>query len=113
MTGAVRATPKARLASARTVPPPGLAALGLSWNGLKHNRAFDVLVGNNAVRTALFAIFSPGQWLQATDPLNGPQMPDGGRSPSCRPKSRGPCRDLGKAVYRTALKPAPELRRCA
>ncbi len=76
---------KARLASARTVPPPGLAALGLSWNGLKHNQAFDVLVGNNAVRTALFAIFSPGQWSQATDPLNGPQMPDGGRSPSCRP----------------------------
>ncbi len=66
MTGAVRATPKARLASARTVPPPGLAALGLSWNGLKHNRAFDVLVGNNAVRTALDAIFSPGQWPQAT-----------------------------------------------
>ncbi len=85
MTGAVRATPKARLASARTVPPPGLAALGLSWNGLKHNRAFDVLVGNSAVRTALDAIFSPSQWPQATDPLNGPQMPDGGRSPSCRP----------------------------
>jgi hypothetical protein len=85
MTGAVRATPKARLASARTVPPPGLAALGLSWNGLKHNRALDVLVGNNAVRTDLDAICSPGQWRQATDPLNGPQMPDGGRSPSGRP----------------------------
>ena len=73
--------------------PPGRSrllawrALGLSWKGLKHNRAFDVLVGNNAVRTALFAIFSPGQWPQATgaNPLNGPQMPDGGRSPSCRP----------------------------
>jgi hypothetical protein len=24
-----------------------------------------------------------------------------------------PCRDLGKTVYRTALKPAQELRRCA
>ena len=86
MTGAVRATPKARLASARTVPPPGLlTGAWASWKGLKHNRAFDVLVGNNAVRTALFAIFSPSQWPQATDPLNGPEMPDGGRLPSCRP----------------------------
>ena len=38
--------------------------LGLSWKGLKHNRAFDVLVDNDAVQTALDAIFGPGQWLQ-------------------------------------------------
>ncbi len=38
--------------------------LGLSWKGLKHNRAFDVLVDNDAERTALDAIFGPGQWLQ-------------------------------------------------
>ena len=38
--------------------------LGLSWKGLKHNRAFNVLVDNDAVRTALDALFSPSQWLQ-------------------------------------------------
>ena len=38
--------------------------LGLNWKGLKRNRAFNVLVDNDAVRTALDAIFGPGQWLQ-------------------------------------------------
>ena len=61
--------------------PPGRSrllagrVLGLSWNGLKHNRAFDVPLGTYAVRTALDAILRPGQWPQATDPLNGPQVP--------------------------------------
>ncbi len=38
--------------------------LGLSWKGLKRNRAFNVLVDNDAVRTALDAIFGADQWLQ-------------------------------------------------
>jgi hypothetical protein len=39
--------------------------LGLSWTGLKHNRAFNVQVHNDAVWTAVGAIFGRGQRLQA------------------------------------------------
>lgn len=38
--------------------------LGFSWKGLKRNPAFNHLVDNDAVRTALDALFGPGQWLQ-------------------------------------------------
>ena len=38
--------------------------LGLSWKDLKHNQAFNVLVDNDAVQTALDAVFGPSQWLQ-------------------------------------------------
>jgi Phytanoyl-CoA dioxygenase (PhyH) len=38
--------------------------LVLSWKGLKRNGAFDVLINNHAVRTALDALFGPSQWPQ-------------------------------------------------
>jgi hypothetical protein len=37
--------------------------LGLSWKGLKSNRAFNVLIDNDPVRTALDGVFGAGQWL--------------------------------------------------
>ena len=38
--------------------------LWLNWKGLKRNQAFNVLVDNDNVRTALDVLFGPGQWLQ-------------------------------------------------
>ncbi len=46
--------------------------LGFSWKGLKRNPAFNHLVDNDAVRTALDALFGPSQWLQ---PNPGAQNP--------------------------------------
>ncbi len=60
--------------------------LGLSWKGLKHNRAFDILVDNGSVTTALDAIFGPSGWQrpkpgsQVLFTLPGPKpwaLPDG------------------------------------
>ncbi len=58
----------------------------LSWKGLKGNRAFAPLTGNEAVRTALDAIFGVGGWIPprpdaqmlVTFPSPGPWiLPDG------------------------------------
>jgi hypothetical protein len=38
--------------------------IGLSWKGLKHHGAFNALVENDAVQTALDAVFGPNQWAQ-------------------------------------------------
>ncbi len=65
MTDAIWAYPERKAGIRRDDPaswPNG--PLGLSWKGLKHNRAFNVLVDNDAVRTALDALFGPSQWLQ-------------------------------------------------
>jgi hypothetical protein len=94
MTGAVWAYAERKAGTRQDGPaswPDG--PLGLSWTGLKHIRAFDVLVDNDAVRTALGAIFGPGQWPQ---PNPGAQVlltlptPGAWVLPSTWPKDCGP-----------------------